>query len=131
MATPLLLTWWLVGRINRFFAAPAALLVMVSLVAWKFGMPADFAEKLRASLVPQLIWIKPVFAPQALVSIGISLFVVTMASQNMPGLAVLRANGYTLFAGSGLAFLGIGGAFWGLIIGGVMYSVSSHGDKDQ
>ena len=26
-----------------------------------------------------------------------------------------------LFAGSGLAFLGVGGAFWGLLVGGAMY----------
>jgi len=28
-----------------------------------------------------------------------------------------------LFSSSGLAFLGVGGAFWGLIIGGIMYAV--------
>lgn len=99
LATPLLLTWWVVGRFNRFFAVPAALLVLIPLVAWRLGVPVDFAEQLRASLIPQLIWIKPVFDPQVLVSIGIPLFVVTMASQNVPGVAVLRANGYSPKAG--------------------------------
>ncbi|MBU2698327.1 benzoate transporter [Pimelobacter sp. 30-1] len=36
----------------------------------------------------------PTFDPAALVSIGLPLFIVTMASQNAPGLALLRAEGY-------------------------------------
>ena len=36
----------------------------------------------------------PVFNWQTMLSIGVPLFVVTMASQNMPGVAVIRAHGY-------------------------------------
>ena len=36
----------------------------------------------------------PVFSLSRAVSIGVPLFVVTMSSQNVPGMAVLRANGY-------------------------------------
>lgn len=99
LATPLLLTWWLVGRFNRFFAVPAALLVLIPVVAWRLGVPADFSTQFQASLMPQLIWIKPVFEMQALISIGIPLFVVTMASQNVPGVAILRASAYQPKAG--------------------------------
>ncbi len=99
LAMPLLLTWWLVGRINRFFAVPAALLVLVPLVAWRLGVPEDFAVQLRASLIPHVEFIRPVFDPQAMISIGIPLFVVTMASQNVPGVAILRAYGYQPKAG--------------------------------
>ncbi len=99
LATPLLLTWWLVGRINRYFAVPAALLALVPIVIWKLGLPADFNEQLRVSLVPSITLIKPVFEPQALISIGVPLFVVTMASQNVPGVAVLKASGYSPKAG--------------------------------
>ncbi|MEV5607613.1 benzoate/H(+) symporter BenE family transporter [Streptomyces sp. NPDC052225] len=47
----------------------------------------------------QLAWAQPVFtAPEfdwkVLVSVGVPLFVVTMASQNLPGVAVLRGSGY-------------------------------------
>jgi benzoate membrane transport protein len=41
------------------------------------------------------IWVTPTFSWSAMVGIGLPLFLVTMASQNMPGLAVLRANGYS------------------------------------
>ncbi len=36
----------------------------------------------------------PVFSIPTLVSIGIPLFIVTMTSQNIPGIAVIRASGY-------------------------------------
>jgi benzoate membrane transport protein len=42
------------------------------------------------------VWITPVFSLQALVSVAIPLFIVTMASQNVPGVAVVRASGYSL-----------------------------------
>lgn len=40
------------------------------------------------------LFMKPEFSLSALVGVGIPLFIVTMTSQNVPGLAVLRANGY-------------------------------------
>ncbi|WP_407297798.1 benzoate/H(+) symporter BenE family transporter [Stutzerimonas zhaodongensis] len=40
------------------------------------------------------VWTTPTLSFAALFSIGIPLFVIAMASQNMPGLAVLRAEGY-------------------------------------
>jgi len=39
-------------------------------------------------------WMMPIFNWQSMLSIGIPLFAVTMASQNMAGVAVIRANGY-------------------------------------
>ncbi|MCW8887386.1 MAG: benzoate/H(+) symporter BenE family transporter [Motiliproteus sp.] len=39
-------------------------------------------------------WMAPSFNPSVLVGVGIPLFIVTMASQNMPGIAILHAHGY-------------------------------------
>ncbi len=41
-------------------------------------------------------WTTPSFTWQAFVSLGIPLFVVTMASQNLPGVIVLRSAGYAV-----------------------------------
>ncbi|KAA0911741.1 benzoate/H(+) symporter BenE family transporter [Pusillimonas sp. ANT_WB101] len=41
-------------------------------------------------------FMKPEFSWSALVGVGVPLFIVTMTSQNVPGLAVLRANGYQI-----------------------------------
>ena len=57
---------------------------------------------------PQFIF--PIFSLQTLISVGIPLFVVTMVSQNIPGIAVLRSAGYQtplspLISWTGLATL--------------------------
>ncbi|MHB0777452.1 benzoate/H(+) symporter BenE family transporter [Halomonas sp. WWR20] len=41
------------------------------------------------------VFTAPEFSLSTLVGVGIPLFVVTMASQNLPGIAVIRASGYT------------------------------------
>jgi benzoate membrane transport protein len=40
------------------------------------------------------VWVTPAFSLAALVSIALPLFIVTMASQNLPGVAAQRASGY-------------------------------------
>ncbi|PXW22726.1 benzoate/H(+) symporter BenE family transporter [Paraburkholderia caballeronis] len=60
--------------------------------------------------VAKPVFTMPAFSVAAIVSIGIPLFVVAMASQNVPGVAVLRADGYPtpsspLIATTGLASL--------------------------
>jgi len=40
------------------------------------------------------VWVTPAFSLFAIVGLGLPLFMVTMASQNMPGVAVMRAAGY-------------------------------------
>ncbi|MFN3376979.1 MAG: benzoate/H(+) symporter BenE family transporter [Burkholderiaceae bacterium] len=42
------------------------------------------------------VWTAPVFTWQALVGMALPLFVVTMASQNLPGIAVMKATGYNM-----------------------------------
>ena len=42
------------------------------------------------------VWTTPVFSAAAIVSLAVPLFVVTMASQNLPGVAAIRAAGYTM-----------------------------------
>ncbi len=42
----------------------------------------------------QPIFVMPVFSLPTMLGVGLPLFIVTMTSQNVPGMAVLRANGY-------------------------------------
>jgi benzoate membrane transport protein len=50
-------------------------------------------ERVRLSLA-QPVFTTPEFDWKVLISVGVPLFVVTMASQNLPGVAVLRGSGY-------------------------------------
>lgn len=57
-----------------------------------------------------LVWISPVFDPAVLIGLAVPLYIVTMASQNLPGFAVLKASGYPtptrpILAVTGLASL--------------------------
>ena len=52
-------------------------------------------------------WVNPEFSVSALIGVGIPLFVVTMVSQNIPGVAVLRASGYHAPISSIISWTGI------------------------
>jgi benzoate membrane transport protein len=99
----IILAWALVGRFNRLLAVPASLLVAVVVILATIGLPPG----LLAAAGPVPVWVAPQFTLAAAVGVGLPLFIVTMASQNIPGMAVLNANGYRpepgpLFAVTGL-----------------------------
>ncbi|MFZ1389243.1 MAG: benzoate/H(+) symporter BenE family transporter [Thiolinea sp.] len=83
-------TFLLMKRLFPRYAIPLTLLVGMA-IAWFTGM-MDLSKL-------SLQWAKPVFVMpeiglQALLGVGLPLFIVTMASQNIPGVAVLKAHGY-------------------------------------
>jgi benzoate membrane transport protein len=82
------LVWAAVFHWKRLFAVPAAVLVVVALIASQ-GVPVGMG-----SLWPVVEPVRPVFTLGAALGLGIPLFLVTMASQNIPGMAVLHLNGY-------------------------------------
>ncbi len=88
LAAPVVLVWALVFHFKRLYAVPAAVLVVVGLIAMQ-GMPA-----MSGSLWPAPVFVRPVFTFAAAIGLGVPLFLVTMASQNIPGMAVLHLNGY-------------------------------------
>lgn len=53
------------------------------------------------------VWVSPQWSWQALLGVGVPLFLVTMTSQNIPGLAVLKASGYQLPVSPLLSWTGL------------------------
>ncbi|MCX7382333.1 MAG: benzoate/H(+) symporter BenE family transporter [Alphaproteobacteria bacterium] len=90
MGLAIILTWAVVAKINRLYAMPAAVLVAAVLVA----TTADFHAIQPGALWPSAIFIAPHFSLAGLIGLAVPLFIVTMASQNIPGMAVLNLNGY-------------------------------------
>lgn len=84
--------------------AVLAALVVGSLMAGFLGL-LDFSNFELELAAPQ--WTTPSFSLSAAISIGIPLFIVAMASQNLPGMAVLRANGYDVPASPLLTSTGL------------------------
>lgn len=98
---------YLVGR--RWwprYAVPGVLAVGVAL-AGAMGQ-LHFEQLHFAVALP--VWTTPAFSPGAFVSIAVPLFIVALASQNIPGLAVLRADGYRVPASPLIAVTGIASA---------------------
>ncbi|WEZ82938.1 benzoate/H(+) symporter BenE family transporter [Rhizobium sp. 32-5/1] len=104
---PIVLAFVVVGSINRLFAVPAALAAFVLVLIFGVDIPPEALAKFSGTLLPQAEFISPVFNLEALVSIALPLFIVTMASQNIPGIAVLQVNGYEPKPGPLFAVTGV------------------------
>ncbi|WP_327286966.1 benzoate/H(+) symporter BenE family transporter [Streptomyces sp. NBC_01198] len=83
-------TWAVVGSVRKLYAVPAAVVVAVVLIATTTHIAADSL----GPMWPHPVAVAPHFTLAAAVGIALPLYVVTMASQNIPGIAVLGANGY-------------------------------------
>lgn len=74
---------------------------------------AALAGHWRLPLLPlQLthpVWVTPQFHWSSLLGIGLPLFIVSMASQNVPGLAMLRSHGYKTPASPLIGWTGVAG----------------------
>ena len=89
----LMLATYLAGkRLAPRYAVPATLAAAVAFVALRGDMAWGAVTFQLA--VPEFT--APVFTLSAAISLALPLFVVTMASQNLPGVAVMRATGYVL-----------------------------------
>ncbi|WP_203142354.1 benzoate/H(+) symporter BenE family transporter [Marinobacter mangrovi] len=87
----LMLVTYVIGRqVLPRYAILLVLAVGMLIAGWQGQLHWDGLSLSLAT--PQ--WTTPDFSLSVLISVGIPLFIVTMTSQNVPGLAVLRANGY-------------------------------------
>ena len=99
----MLLAYLLGKRLWPRYSVLAAL-IAGSLMAGVLGL-LDFTGFSLELATPE--WTTPSFSLSAAISIGIPLFIVAMASQNLPGMAVLRANGYDIPASPLIASTGL------------------------
>jgi benzoate membrane transport protein len=96
MSTRLALTVGMLGaylvarRLTPRYAVIAALLVGIAIALIQGLLHVD---TVRLALA-RPVWVTPRFTPGAVIGVAIPLFAVTMASQNVPGVAVIRASGY-------------------------------------
>jgi benzoate membrane transport protein len=103
---PIILTWVVALRFARRYAVPLAVLATVIVLALTTRLPDDFL----AGAWPVLTPIMPTLSLDAILRLALPLFVVTMASQNLPGLAVMQANGYRVAPAPVFRITGLGSA---------------------
>lgn len=106
MVVPIVATWVIGTRFFPRWAVPASLIMTLMLIGWHIYDTGTSID--RSSLVPDVVWTTPALNWQVLASIALPLYIVTMASQNVPGVAVLSTFGYTAPWRSALTTTGIG-----------------------
>jgi len=137
LAAPIVLVWLVLYRLAPRWAVPAAMLVAVGSILVSAG--TDWIGE--AQIAPQLIVVAPTFDPFTILSVGLPLFLVTMAGQNVPGFVVMSSNGYTppmrfMLVGTGLgsagaAFFGGHAINLGAITAAIMAGPESHPHHDK
>ncbi|WP_234407363.1 benzoate/H(+) symporter BenE family transporter [Microterricola viridarii] len=137
VAVPMILVWLLLARLAPRWAVPGAMLVAAIGIAVIAG-PGVFAGH---GVLPRLEFVAPVFEPAVIVSLGLPLFIVTMAGQNVPGFAVMSTFGYTVAPRPVLLTTGLasaGGALFGghvinlaAITAALMASPEAHPDRSK
>jgi benzoate membrane transport protein len=86
---PVLITWAVLTVIARRWAIPGALAVAVIVVLVSRPLQSG-----PTGALPVLEVVAPSFSAGAIIGLALPLFIVTMASQNLPGLSVLGSFGF-------------------------------------
>lgn len=115
LAAGLLLVFVVMRRLAPAWALPAVLVVAFAVLAARGQVALPEGTGLFGSLSP----VMPAFDWKAAVSLALPLYLVTLASQNLPGLVVLRAAGYAPPAGKLI--------FWGGLTSTLLAPFGAHG----
>ncbi|MDI6626726.1 MAG: benzoate/H(+) symporter BenE family transporter [Rhodococcus sp. (in: high G+C Gram-positive bacteria)] len=111
---PVVLVWLVVLRFSARWAVPAAFLAAAAVIAADLisgGTPIAASD-----LIPRIDWTVPHWTWQATIGIAVPLYIVTMASQNIPGTTVMASFGFRIPWRASMAVTGTGtvlGAFAG------------------
>ncbi|MBH0084442.1 benzoate/H(+) symporter BenE family transporter [Salinibacterium sp. SWN167] len=106
LGLPMVVVWLILLKVAPRWAVPGAL--VAAIVAITLTTEGNLLGD--AAVVPQLTPVVPIFDPILIVSLGIPLFIVTMAGQNVPGFTVMRTYGYAVPAGPVLTVTGAASA---------------------
>jgi benzoate membrane transport protein len=132
---PMVVAYFLARIFLPLYAVPIVLTLGLGLAAASGQLPA------APIAITPFVFTWPQFHPQVLIGLGIPLYLVTMASQNLPGFAVLRANGYQPDVSASLGVTGLAsilGSFFGVhavnmaaITASLVASPEAHSDPAQ
>lgn len=112
---PVVLTWLVFVRLAPRWAVPLAFVAAAIVVAVDVVQSGTRIDPV--ALVPHLEFTVPTLTATAVVGIALPLFLVTMASQNVPGVAIMRGYGYEVPWRPAMLVTGIGTAL-GATVGG-------------
>lgn len=99
LGLPIFLAWVIVGYFSRPLAVPAALLAFILVVYFATNLPDDSLAIVIRAAKPELVFVRPEFTFAGLIGLALPLYIITMASQNIPGIAAMKNFGYPLRPG--------------------------------
>lgn len=112
---PVILVWLVFLRLSPRWAVPAAMATALAVAGLTMGQAAE--SGVVGELMPSLVFTAPAFSIEAFTGITLPLFVVTMASQNVPGVAVLASFNYETPWRASMISTGIGTSIAGMFGG--------------
>jgi benzoate membrane transport protein len=112
LVLPALMVWLLLYKYATIWATPAAMVLIFASTAIAEGITVD-----PSSILPTLEFVVPTFDLASIIGISLPLYLVTMASQNIPGIAIMKTFGYEVpfkpvMASTGIAAI-VAGFFGG------------------
>lgn len=101
---PVILCWLVLNKWLKVWASPVSILLGFVLISISpaSGTAPDLA------FWPEFQAVLPDFGSMNVVALGVPLYLITMASQNLPGLAIMGGLGYQLPAAKVLSTTGVG-----------------------
>ncbi len=108
---PVLAVWFVLHKLAPIWASPLAISLAFVLIALTIKI-----DSFEVNILPQLEFVAPSFSLAGVFSIGLPLYFVTMAGQNIPGVAIMKSFGYEIPFRATLTSTGattVAGAFFG------------------
>lgn len=91
---PVIAVWLAAQRFSKRWAVPLAFLTAAVVIG--ISLATSDRNLDAVSMIPRIAVTMPSWSWQAMVGIAVPLYIVTMASQNIPGVAVMNSFGYTI-----------------------------------
>jgi benzoate membrane transport protein len=113
LIAPVLLVWFALNRFAAVWASPIAIGLGFAII----GFSDEVSGFQPGSFFPELLLVMPSFNFGVILAIGVPLYLITMASQNLPGLAIMNSLGFPLATKPVFAATGAGSALTALFGG--------------
>ncbi len=113
LVLPVIVLWLVINRFLPLWASPVSIALGFALI----GLSPEASDYSLEGFWPDLELVTPAFDIGAILAIGVPLYLVTMASQNLPGLAIMNSLGYQLPTRNVFVSTGLGSALTGLFGG--------------
>jgi len=115
LVLPVIVVWVLLYWLAPLWASPAAIVLAFTLIGLDQGLQVSASDWL-ISINPIL----PTFSVASVLSVGLPLYLVAMASQNIPGIAIMKTYGYEVPFRASLVSTGLATVFVSHLGGFVM-----------